>query len=148
MYFVVISPWKRAGTFVWTNLNSLYSRMLCVKFGGKLPSGPGEEDFLISSMYFRYFVIISLWKRAGSFVCINMNPHQPRMLYAKFGWYCPSGSWEEDENVKVHRQMDGRGRWIEGMSSSFHSLFMNRVEFQRRPQWIRVPTMTVCPKKM
>ena len=30
----------------------------------------------------------------------NLNPLYPRMLCAKFGWNWPSGSWEEDENVK------------------------------------------------
>ena len=30
-YFVIISPRKRAGTFIWTNLNSLHPRMLCAK---------------------------------------------------------------------------------------------------------------------
>ena len=28
-------------------------------------SGSGEKNFLISSMYFRYFIIISPWERAG-----------------------------------------------------------------------------------
>ena len=27
-YLLIISPWKRAGPFIWTNLNSLYPRML------------------------------------------------------------------------------------------------------------------------
>ena len=57
-YFVITSPWKRAGSFIWTNLNSLNPRMHCTKFGWSWPSGSGEEDFLISSMHFRYFVII------------------------------------------------------------------------------------------
>ena len=39
--------------------------MLCVKFGWNWYSGSGEEDFLISSVYLWYFVIISPWKRAG-----------------------------------------------------------------------------------
>ena len=30
-YFVIISPWKRAGLFIWTNLNPLHPRMLCAK---------------------------------------------------------------------------------------------------------------------
>ena len=33
--------------------------MYCAKFGWNLPSGSGDGDFLISSVYFRYFVIIS-----------------------------------------------------------------------------------------
>ena len=32
-YFVIICPWKRAGPFIWINLNPLHPRMLCAKFG-------------------------------------------------------------------------------------------------------------------
>ena len=48
------------------------------------------------SIYFHYFVIIFLWKRAGPFIWTNLNPLHPRMLCAKFGWNWPSGSGEED----------------------------------------------------
>ena len=82
--------------FIWTNLNPLHPRMLCAKFGWNWPSGFGEEDFLISSMYFQYFVIISPWKREGPFILTNLNPLHQRMLCAKFGWNWPSGSGEED----------------------------------------------------
>ena len=58
-------------------------------------------------MYFRYFVIISAWKRAGPFIWTNLNPIYPRMLCAKFGWNWPSGSGKEDENVKS-LQTDGQ----------------------------------------
>ena len=54
-------------------------------------------------MYFRYFVIISPWKRVWPFIWTNLNPLHPRMLCAKFGWNWPSGSGEEDENVKSLR---------------------------------------------
>ena len=36
----------------------------------------------------------------------KLKPLQPRMLCAKFSWYWPSGSGEEDENVKS-LQTDG-----------------------------------------
>ena len=52
--------------------------------------------FLILSMYSRYFVIISPWKRAGPFIWTNLNPLHPRMLCAKFGWNWPCGSGEEN----------------------------------------------------
>ena len=114
-YFVIISPWKRGWPFLWTKLNPLNPRMLCAKYSWNWLSGSGEEDFLISSMYFHYFVIISPWKRAGPFIWTNLNPHYPRMLCAKFGWDWPSGSWEEEENVKslqtdgqTNRRTDGR----------------------------------------
>ena len=32
-YFVIISFWKKTRTFIWTDLNSLYPRMLYTKFG-------------------------------------------------------------------------------------------------------------------
>ena len=39
IYFDKISPWKRAGPFIWTNMNPLYPWMLCAKFGWNWPSG-------------------------------------------------------------------------------------------------------------
>ena len=56
--------------------------------------------FLISSMYFGYFINISPWKRAWPFIWTKLNPLHPRMLCAKFGWNWLSGSGEEGENVK------------------------------------------------
>lgn len=41
-----IFPFKRVLTFAWTNLNSLYSKMLCVKCdrNWSISSRSGEED--------------------------------------------------------------------------------------------------------
>ena len=106
-YFIIISPWKRLGPFICTNLNHLHPRMLCAKIGWNWLSGSGEEDFLISSMYFHNFVIISHWKKAGPLIWINLNPLHQRMPCANFGWNWPSGSGGEDENVKI-LQTDGQ----------------------------------------
>ena len=65
------------------------------------PSGSGEEGFLISSMYFRYFIIISPWKRAGPFICTNLNPLHPGILCAKLGWNWPSSSQQEKKILKI-----------------------------------------------
>ena len=48
-YFVIISPWKTTGPFIWTNLNPLHPRMLRAKFGWNWPSGFGEEDENVKS---------------------------------------------------------------------------------------------------
>ena len=105
--FFIFIPCKRAGPFIWTNLNPLHPRMLCAKFGWNWLSGSGEEDFKISSMYFYYFVIVSPGKRAGTFNWSKLNPLHSRMLCAKFGWNWPNESGEEDENVRS-LQTDGR----------------------------------------
>ena len=98
-YIVIISHWKRAWSLIW-NLNPLYPRMLCAKFGWNWRRGSGEEDFQISSIYFRSFVIISPEKGRGpSFEQTWISLH-PKMLCAMFGWNCTHGSREEDENVK------------------------------------------------
>ena len=94
--FVIISPWRRVGSFFWINLNPLHPRMLCAKFGWNWLSGSGEEDFWISSMYFRYFIIISPWRGVGPFIWTNLNSLHPGILCAKFDWNWPSSSEEED----------------------------------------------------
>ena len=48
--------------------------MLCAKLGWNWHSGSGEEDFKILSAYFRYFIIISPWKRAGPFISTSVIP--------------------------------------------------------------------------
>ena len=102
-YFVNYLPFEKGRPFLWTKLNPLYLIMYCANFGWNWLSGSGE-DFLISPMYFRYFLIVSPCKKAGPFFWINMNHLLSRMLCAKFGWNRPSGSGEEDENVTSLRQ--------------------------------------------
>ena len=98
-YFVIISPWERAWSFISRNLNLLYPRMLCAKFDGIRPSGSREKDFQTLSMYFPYFVITCI---SVAFILRYSNTLHLRMLYAEFqiGWNWTRGSWEEDENVK------------------------------------------------
>ena len=57
--------------------------------------------------YFRYFQIISPYKRAWSFIWTKLNSLNPRILCAKFGWNWSSGSGEEDETVQC-LQTDGQ----------------------------------------
>ena len=82
--------------------------MLCAKFGWNWLSGSGVEFFYMTTMYFSFFIIISPWKRVVPFIWSNLNPLHARMPCAKFGWNWPSGSGEEDENVKVYRRTDKR----------------------------------------
>jgi hypothetical protein len=41
--FTIISPWRGAIQFLWTNLNPLHARMICAKFGYNWSIGSGEE---------------------------------------------------------------------------------------------------------
>ena len=134
-YFVIISPWIGTGPFIWTNLNPLHPRMLCAKFGWNWPSGFGEEDFLISSMYFRYFAIISPWRRLGPFIWTNLNPHHPRMLCAGFGWNWASGSWFLRRLVFAVSQLFSLGK---GRGPSFEQLESSSPKYAMCQIWLKL----------
>ena len=126
-YFVIISPWKMAGPFIWTNLNPLLPRMLCAKFGWYWLSGSGKEVFLNFVYVFSLFRNYLPLEKAGPFIWKNLNPLHPRMLCAQFGWNWPSGSREEDENVNSLRRRQRRQRrttdkfWSEKLTWAFGS---------------------------
>ena len=48
------------------------------------------------------------------FLWTNLNPIHPRMLCLKFGWNWPSGSGEDDENVKSDRQWQTTDKFRSG----------------------------------
>ena len=56
-YLPLINAWP----FIWTNLNSLYPRILCVMFGWNWPSGSGE-DFQKLSIFFNFCYYLPLEK--------------------------------------------------------------------------------------
>ena len=64
-YFVIISPWKRVGPFIWTNLNPLLPRMLCAKFGWNWLSRSGEEDLFNFVNVFTIFRNYLLLEKGG-----------------------------------------------------------------------------------
>ena len=98
-YFVIISPWKGAWPFIWTNLNSLCPRMLCAKFSSNWQSGPAGENLNIVIVF---SLLSPLGKGRGPSFEQIWIPFHPRILCAKFGWNGPSGSGE-DKNVKSLR---------------------------------------------
>ena len=102
-YFVIISTLKRAGSFIWTNLNPLHPRMLCAKFGWNWPCGSWREDFKFHTCIFVFLNYLPL-ERAWLFIWSNLNSIHQRILCAKFGWNWSSGYGEEDQNVKSLRQ--------------------------------------------
>ena len=114
MRWIVCYNWWLSLEKCWSHhlsrLKFVYPRMHFDKFGWNLPSGSGEEDFYILSMYFRYFVIISELKRAGALYKNNLESLNSSIHCANVGGNWSSGSWEEDEHVKSLRQRK-RQRW-------------------------------------
>ena len=43
--FVIISPWKRARHFFWTNVNPLHPKKICAKFGWNWEEDENEKKF-------------------------------------------------------------------------------------------------------
>jgi hypothetical protein len=81
--FLWLSPlWRGLGPFMWTNLNFLHPRIICVKFNWIWPAGFGEDFFKIL-MYFYSFAIISPWRRVISFIWTTWIPTTE-------GWFMPS----------------------------------------------------------
>ena len=68
-YFIIISPWKRVGPFIWTNLSPHHPKLLCAKFGWNWLSG---------SFKFCQFVIIRPWKKSGSLLLNKLESSSPK----------------------------------------------------------------------
>ena len=64
--------------------------------------------FKVCRCIFCYFIIISPWERAWSFIWINMNPFHSRRLCAKFGWNWPSWFWRKGEKVYDNNEVNGQ----------------------------------------
>ena len=83
-------------------MSPLHPGMFCAKFDWNCPSGSGEEDSKISSMYFFHFIIISPCKIEYPFIWRNLNSFPPRIICIQFGWNSPSGFGEENFLYYVH----------------------------------------------
>ena len=64
-FYVFISPWKKAGAFIWTTWNLLTQKCIEPSLVENWPSSSGEKHFSHFVKVFYYFVLISSWKRAG-----------------------------------------------------------------------------------
>ena len=108
LLFRTYLTWKRVGPFIWTNLSPHNPRVLCAKFSWNMHTGSSEEDFLNLVNVFSPFFNHLPFKKTRPLVWTNLYLLHPGMLCAKFGWNWPSGSGEENENVKRLQQ---RWQW-------------------------------------
>ena len=94
-------PLGIVGLFLWTNLNSLHTKMLCDKFGWNWSSDLSEDILKLRHCIFGISLLSPLEKKAGPFIWTNMNPLHPIIVCAKFDWNYPSGSGEEFLNFGI-----------------------------------------------
>jgi hypothetical protein len=80
--FVIISPLKRTWTFIWTNLNSLYQRMICITHDWIRPAGSGE-DFKKNQCIFTLSLLSPLGEE------LSLSYEQTWIPFA-WGWSVPS----------------------------------------------------------
>ena len=93
-YFVIISPWKWAWSLIWQTRIPSTQGWFVPSLMGSRHSGSVKENFLILSMYFCYFVIISFCKWSWSFIWRNLNPIHPRVICAKFDGKVAQWFWK------------------------------------------------------
>ena len=123
--FLIISPWKRAGSFrsfeqTWIP----FVQWCCVS--SLVDIGPLvlEESNSISSMYFCYYLIISSWESSKKI----LNPCHSRMLYANF-----VSPWT-NLYPRCSRMLFAiflPSNWLNGYRGNLKSLQQRRKELQR-----------------
>ena len=59
-------------------------------------------------MHFRYFITISSWKRAWTFIWTKLNFHHQRMLCAKFADIDPVVLEQKMKMWNVYKQMENK----------------------------------------
>ena len=69
---------EKGGAFIWTILTSIHQNVHCAKFGWNWPSGFGEENFLISSMYFGYLCNYLPLEKGGAFHLNKLESPSPK----------------------------------------------------------------------
>ena len=99
MYFCYVfcynPPLEKGGALLLNRLQSHLPKDALYHFIWNWPIGSGvKKSFNFINFFLGYFVIISHWKREGTFLWTNLNPLHLRMLCAKSGWNLLYGSIE------------------------------------------------------
>ena len=99
-YFVIISPLKRAGPFIWKT-------WIPFTQGCFVPSLVEIGSVVLKKKIFKFVNVFSLFRNYlpfGEEMTLHLNildsPWPKEALCAKFGWKWPSGSGEEVKNRK------------------------------------------------
>ena len=82
---------KWGGSFIWTNLNPLYPRMNCAKFGWNWPSGSDWEVFLIFVNVFLLFAYYLPLEKGEAFHLKKLE--SPLPMYASCQVWLKMAKW-------------------------------------------------------
>ena len=108
-------PWKTTESFVWTNLNPLYTTIICVKFGWNLHIGFWEKDKNVKSYRQRR------WRRRRT-----TDKLRTEKLTCTFG----SGEFKKKENISSLLIHLHEGKCINiQLSTYFHLIGLNKSFF-------------------
>ena len=126
--FAIISPWKRVGPFIWTNLNPLHPRMIYAKFGWIWPSG-SKEDFLNFVNVFSQFHNYLPLEKDGALSLRKLKSCSPKdtlcQVWLNLAQWFWRRRWKREKFTD--RQMDGQtdrhmdNRWSEKLTGAFSS---------------------------
>ena len=100
-YFVIISPWKNGGPFIWKTIESPSPKDTLCQVWLKLAKWFCRRFINFPNILFTLLVSSPLGKGEWPFIWTKLNPHYPRMLCTKFSWNWSCGSGEEEENVNT-----------------------------------------------
>ena len=79
-YFVIISPLKKGGLFIWTNLNLHHLKgSLCLGWFWRRRFSNFVIGFFTCLLFFSS-------EKEGGFIWINLNPYHPRMFFRMLTW--------------------------------------------------------------
>mgnify|MGYP003691595853 CR=1 FL=1 len=108
--FVIISPWKRAGTFIWTNLKPPPKDALC-QVWLKLAKWFWRRRFFnfvnVFSLFFNYLPL----EKGRALHLINLNPLHSRIYFVPSLVEIGSVVFEKLKIGQVYRQTVRRTDW-------------------------------------
>ena len=136
-FFVIIYPWKRAGPSfyqTWVLIIKEYFVTILVEIGQEVLE---KKIFKFRQCIFAFFCNYLPWEKGGALHLNKLKSLHPRILCAKFGWKSPSGSGEEDENVKSLRRQRRRRTtdkfWSEKLTWAFGSGELKTRKYNTKP---------------
>lgn len=82
-----------------------------------------SDQIVLRGRFLKNSKLFPLYRKRGPSIEKKMNPLPPVILCAKLGWNLPSGSWEEDQNVKsLQRQRQTKDKsWSKKLTWAFRS---------------------------